>query len=145
LVVRRAILVGLVSLAAMLAEPGVVAAGAAAPRLTIHLVMTYSGPSVGWRGTFTSTSTNGKTVTGVAQDRARYSNGAEWFMSRTLVDKAGTLRFRIEGPYRVTVATLTWKLVGATGIYAGLSGTGIDVEHMGSTRVEATMKGVPTR
>jgi hypothetical protein len=77
-------------------------------------------------------------------DRPRQKLGADWLIRRTLTGKSGTLRFLITGPYSAPTAKLTWKILSGTGAYAGLTGTGIDVEHVGSgTKAHASMSGVP--
>jgi hypothetical protein len=154
--VRAAVADRLVILAATLVVAGatsvVAAVRPAAARdatrtATIHIVLRYSGlPSAVWRGTFVSTSSTGKIVDrGTVVDRPRQRLGVNWAISRTLFGKSGTLRFGIVGPYRRPTVTLTWTILGGTRAYAGLHGSGKDVEHIESSRADALMRGVPVR
>jgi hypothetical protein len=72
-------------------------------------------------------------------------NGVDLTISRTLTGKAGTMAFRINGPYRQNSphAALTWTLVSGTGAYRGLSGSGRDVEDLTRARVSGKMSAVP--
>jgi hypothetical protein len=124
------------------------AAGEAVARtVTIRVAVVYQGlPSAVWRGTFVSVLSTGRVVDrGTVVDRPRQRFGVNWAITRTLVGRSGTLRFHIVGPYRTPVATLKWVILGGTGSYAGLMGTGTDVEHVARSRVNALMTGVPVR
>ena len=110
---------------------------------TIRITLAWSG--VEWDGTFVSTSANGRIVDrGGAVDRHDF-NDADLFISRTLIGKAGTMRFHITGPYRQNRprAALTWTLTSGTGAYRGLSGSGRDVEYLSRERATSEMSAVP--
>jgi hypothetical protein len=113
--------------------------------VTIRVAVVYYGlPSAVWRGTFVSVLPSGRVVDrGAVVDRPRQKLGSNWAIWRTLLGKAGTLRFRIVGPYRTPTATLKWTILGGTKAYAGLSGTGTEVEHVAASRADARMTGVP--
>jgi hypothetical protein len=76
-------------------------------------------------------------------DRPRQKLGAEWFIMRRLSTRAGTLRFRISGPFQTPTARLHWLIVGGTGAYAALQGRGLDIERLSGTTATAVMRGVP--
>jgi hypothetical protein len=115
--------------------------------VTIRVVVRYSAlPVAAWQGTFVSTSSSGRVVDrGTVIDRPRQKLGANWAIWRTLRGKFGKLRFRIVGPYRTPVAKLTWTILSGTGAYAGLNGTGADIERVARSKADAQMSGVPMR
>ena len=111
----------------------------------IRVTLAWSG--VAWDGTFASASASGRIVDrGRAVDHRAW-NGVDLTISRTLTGKAGTMAFRIFGPYRQNSprAVLTWTLISGTGAYRGLSGTGRDVEDLtlSRTRASGEMSAVP--
>lgn len=111
--------------------------------VTIRFTLAWSG--VAWDGAFVSRSAGGRIVDrGRAVDHRAF-NDADLTISRTLTGKAGTMVFRITGPYRQNSprAALTWSLISGTGAYRGLSGTGRDVEHLTSKRASGEMSAVP--
>lgn len=113
--------------------------------VTIRVTLAWSGSS--WQGTFVSSASGGRVVDhGRAIDKHE-KNGFQLSISRTLIGKAGTLRFEISGPYTQSSsrAVLTWTLFRGTGAYAGLNGTGRDVENISGTHAVAEMNSVPTR
>ena len=135
----------LTSVTAVVAGASPMAASETQRTVTIRVVVLYSSLSAVWRGTFVSTSSTRSVVDrGSVVDRPRQRLGFNWAITRRLVGRSGTLRFRITGPYRRPVATLEWSILGGTGAYAGLSGTGTDVEHIGPSMATARMVGVPT-
>jgi hypothetical protein len=137
---------GLMSVAAVVASVRPIAASDTRRTVTIRIVLHYSALSAAWRGTFVRNSSTGSVVDrGTVVDRPRQRLGVDWSISRHLVGRSGTLRFRISGPYRRPIATLKWSLFGGTGAYAGLGGTGTDVEHVSASRATARMSGVPMR
>jgi hypothetical protein len=104
-------------------------------------------PVAAWKGTFMTVSSSGQVVGhGTVLDAPRKSNGATWEILRRLVGKAGTVRFRIVGPFATPAATLTWTILSGTGAYAGFVGDqGQDVEHFTVSEATARMSGVPIR
>jgi hypothetical protein len=113
--------------------------------VTISVQLHYVQSAASWEGTFVSTTPSGHVVDrGSALDRPRHSTTAAWHIQRKLVSKKGTLLFHIDGPFHKPAATLTWTITAGTGAYAGLVGTGEDVEHIGASTATARMSGVPT-
>lgn len=113
--------------------------------VTIRVTLTWSGSS--WHGTFVSTAPGGRVVDRGRAIDAHDTNDVQLNISRTLIGRAGTLLFQIDGPYTQSSsrAVLTWTLIRGTGAYAGLSGTGRDVENISRTRAVGEMNSVPTR
>jgi hypothetical protein len=115
-------------------------------RVTIRVVVAYAGRASLWKGSFMSVLPTARVVDrGSVVDRPRQKLGADWLIRRTLTGKSGTLRFLITGPYSTPTAKLTWKILSGTGAYAGLTGTGTDVEHVigSGSKAHASMSGVP--
>jgi hypothetical protein len=114
--------------------------GTASVRVTLHL----ASAGITWSGRFRAVRPDGAVVAhGRVIDQPREQNGADWIIRRKLTTRAGTLQFRISGPFHVPKARLRWLIVGGTGIYAALHGHGVDIEHVQSTTATAVMRRVP--
>jgi len=136
-------LASVLSLAALNAAD-VATGGSSTHTVTIRVAVVYSAAGV-WPGTFVSVLPTGRVVDrGRAVERPRRL-GVDWAISRTLSSKSGTLRFFVHGPYTRPLAKLTWTILSGTGAYAGLRGTGTDVEHVSDSSATARMSGVPVR
>jgi hypothetical protein len=128
-----------------LASVPTAASGRATKTVTITVQVRYVQSATTWKGTFVTTTSSGQVIDrGSALDQPRISNRAAWRIQRKLVSKKGTLLFAIHGPYHKPTATLTWTIAAGTGAYAGLIGTGEEVEHIGTSTATARMSGVPT-
>ena len=111
---------------------------------SVHLSVRSDPTTSTWHGTFRAVRPNGVVVArGRVVDRPRQKLGAEWFIMRRLSTRAGTLRFRISGPFQTPTARLHWLIVGGTGAYAALQGRGLDAERVSGTTSTAVMRGVP--
>jgi hypothetical protein len=124
------------------------AANAAARSITsaasIHASLRYDDATLSWHGSFRAVRPDGAvTARGRVVDRPRQRIGADWLIVRTLTTRAGTLRFRLSGPFKTPTARLHWLIVGGTDAYAALQGHGIDVERVRETTATAVMRGVP--
>jgi len=121
------------------------AARSATSSASVHVsVRSDATTSSTWHGTFRAVRPDGVVFArGRVVDRPRQKLGAEWFIMRRLTTGAGTLRFRITGPFQTPTARLHWLIVGATGAYAALQGRGRDVERVSGTNATAVMRGVP--
>jgi hypothetical protein len=104
----------------------------------------YNAATFTWDGSFRELRPDGAVVArGRVVDRPRQRIGADWLITRTLTSRAGTLRFRISGPFQTPTARLHWLILKGTGAYAALQGHGSDVEHAHETTATAVMSGVP--
>jgi hypothetical protein len=116
----------------------------AAANATVRVTVAYAPTSAVWRGTFVSVAPTGKVVDrGTVVDGPRQRLGKDWSIRRSLKSKLGTLRFTIVGRYQVPRATLKWTILGGTGAYSGLSGTGTDIERVAAGHAAARMLDVP--
>jgi hypothetical protein len=111
---------------------------------SVHASLRYDDATLSWHGSFRAVWPDGAvTARGRVVDRPRQVVDADWLITRTLTTRAGTLRFRISGPFKTPTARLHWLIVGGTGAYAALQGHGIDVERAHETTATAVMRGVP--
>ena len=119
--------------------------GSETKSVTISVQLHYVQSAASWEGTFVSTTSSGHVLDrGSALDRPRHTTTAAWHIRRKLVSKKGTLLFYVDGPFHEPTATLTWSIAAGTGAYAGLVGTGEDVERIRTSTATARMSGVPT-
>jgi hypothetical protein len=122
---------------------------ATAARLTtatasVHVSLGYDAATFTWHGSFRAVRPHGAVVArGRVIDRPRQRLGADWSITRKLATRAGTLRFRISGPFQIPTARLHWLIVGGTGADAALQGHGTEVEHIRGMTATAVMSGVP--
>jgi hypothetical protein len=130
---------------AVLDSPDLATGGAFTHTVTIRVDVAYTATGV-WQGTFVSVLPTGRVADrGKVVERTRQRLGVTWAISRILSSKDGTLRFFVHGPYTRPLARLTWTILSGTGAYAGLTGTGSDVEHITGSSATARMNRVPVR
>jgi hypothetical protein len=110
---------------------------------SIHASLRYDNATLRWHGSFREVRQDGSVgARGRVVDRPRQRIGADWLIVRTLTTRAGTLRFRISGPFKTPTARLHWLIVSGTGSYAALKGHGTDIERMRDTTATALMRRV---
>jgi hypothetical protein len=110
----------------------------------IHASLRHDNATLSWHGSFRALRPDGTVIAhGRVVDRPRQRLGADWLIVRTLTTHAGTLRFRISGPFKTPTARLHWLIVGGTGAYAALQGQGVDIEHVRQTTATAVMRRIP--
>jgi len=120
------------------------AAGRATGKPSVRIALHYDTATSTWRGNFRAVRPGGAVVArGRVVDRPRQKLGAEWSITRKLTTRAGTLKFRITGPFQTPTARLHWQIIGGTGAYATLQGDGTDVERTRGTTATAVMRAVP--
>jgi hypothetical protein len=126
------------------AGAGAPARAASPPTAVVRVSLTYDAAAGTWVGTFRSTAGSRLVDAGTARDSPRQRFGVNWAITRTLVGRAGKVRFRIVGPYASPTAALRWTIIAGSGSYAGSRGQGADSERIGRASVAARMVGVPT-